>query len=287
MPSSLRVGGFVDAHVHLATEGAPLGVEVERLRKCGVTGIVEAGTSGAIDFTATVARWREQIPLRAFVNVVPTGLRGDRDRWEAPPADPLSFMDGIAPDGVKVRLGEPKATDDARDLANAKAAARALGVPLMVHVTNARVDPSALFGALDEGDIVTHCYCGGRFSIIDRTGRVHNAAYAGRARGIRFDVGRGLRHMDRDVAKAAFAQGFYPDFVSTDIVSIVREGLRAYDIAETIADVVSLGMPFEAAVAAASTAPAKFYDLPIPAPTARDYVEIFDDGRIEVVRASV
>ncbi len=285
MPASLRVGGFVDAHVHLAADGAPLGVDVERLRARGVTGIVEAGTSGAYGFDETVARWRQQIPLRAFVNVVPSGLRGDRDGWEAPPADPLSYMTGIHADGVKVRLGEPKATDDARDLTNAKAAARALGLPLMVHVTNARLDPSTLFSALDEGDIVTHCFCGGRFSIIDSTGRIHNAAYGARARGIRFDVGRGLRHMDRDVAKTAFAQKFYPDFVSTDIVSLVRGGLRAYDIAETIADVVSLGMPFEAAVAAASAAPAAFFDLPLPAPTAYDYVEVFEDGRVEVVRS--
>lgn len=288
----VQLAGFVDAHVHLATEGAPLGVTAEELRSRGVVAAVEAGTSGAVDFDAAAKGWRSAMPVRVFANVVPKGLRGERKSWGEPPPDPLAGLRGLRPDGVKMRLGESPHRDDLRDLLNAQHAAVALGVPLMVHVTGARLPPESLLDALRPGDILTHCYTRSRgktFAIVDEDGRVLPAAWSARERGVAFDVGASGRYFAPEVARAAVGQGFHPAFISSDASSwaflrtIVPDMPEPLHIGAVARILVESGMPFEEALAATTTRPAQFYGFTLPPSAADDHVEIDETFRLRRV----
>ncbi len=289
----IELGGFVDAHVHLATDGALLGVQIEDLRLQGVVAAVDAGTCGALGFETAAREWRGEMPCRVFANVVPTGLRGEKATWQDPPDDPLAALAGLRPDGVKVRLGESPHRDDFCDLVNARAAAAALGVPLMVHVTNARLDPAAMIDALRPGDILTHCFTrsrgAGTFSVVDDAGKVLRAAWAARERGVAFDVGASLRHFAPEVGQAAVAQGFYPSFISSDATSwafvrrLVPDAPEPLTIAAVARILVEAGLPFEHAIGATGAEPARFFGFAVPAPGTDDHVAIDETFRVRRV----
>jgi dihydroorotase len=287
----IELAGFVDAHVHMATAGAPLGVTAAELRARGVVAAVEAGTSGAVDFEAAAQGWRAALPTRVFANVVPNGLRGERKSWGEPPPDPVAVLRGLRPDGVKVRLGESPHRDDLQDLLNAQRAAAALGVALMVHVTGARLPPERLLDALRAGDVLTHCYTRSRgktFAIIDDDGRILKAAWAARERGVAFDVGASGRHFAPEVARAAVTQGFLATFISSDasswaflrtIVPDMPEPLHVSAVARIL---VESGMPFDEALAAVTTRPAAFFGFRLPSRSSDDHVAI--DERFQLRR---
>jgi dihydroorotase len=294
----LELSGFVDAHVHLATEGAALGVLIDDLRLQGVVAAVDAGTCGATGFEAAARDWRGRMTVRAFANVVPTGLQGEKASWGEPPDDPLAALRDLKPDGVKVRLGESPQRDDLSDLLNARQAAQALGVPLMVHVTNARLAPATLLDALRPGDVLTHCFTrsrgAGTFALLDDAGQVYRAARAAQARGVAFDVGASLRHFAPEVAQAAIAQGFFPDFISSDATSwafvrrLVPDAPEPLTIAATARTLIEAGLPFERAVAATTTAPSRFFGFSLGAARADDHVAIDEAFSVRrVVRGGV
>jgi dihydroorotase len=288
----IELAGFVDAHVHMATTGAPLGVTAAELRARGVVAAVEAGTSGAVDFDAAAQGWRAALSTRVFVNVVPNGLRGERASWGEPPPDPALALQGLRPDGVKVRLGESPHRDDLQDLLNAQSAAAILEVPLMVHVTGARVPPERLLDALRAGDVLTHCYTRSRgktFAIVDEDGRVLKAAWAARERGVAFDVGASGRHFAQEVARVAVAQGFHATFISSDasswtflrtIVPDIPEPLHISAVARIL---IESGMPFDEALAAVTTRPATFFGFNLPLRGGDDHVAIDESFRLRRV----
>lgn len=273
----LRIAGFVDAHAHLWLDDAPLGVPFDDLRSSGVIAAVDAGTSGVEGYTAARAMWNACMPVRAFVNVARGGLRGARDAWQPPSRTPSQDLAGMSVDGVKVRLGESSDANDAGDLRRALDAAETLGVRLMVHPTNAATAPSILLDALRDGDILTHCFCGGRWSLVDESGSLRAAAKRARERGVRFDLGAARRHYDPSVARAALRAGFAPDFVSTDRVAISRSGTPARTMLEALHEIVAAGMRADDALAAATTKPADFFRFTLPEITSERYVEIDED----------
>jgi dihydroorotase len=292
----IELAGFIDAHVHLAAEGAALGVLIEDLRLQGVVAAVDAGTCGAVGYAAAARDWRADLPVRVFANVVPTGLAGEKASWGEPPDDPLAALAGLRPDGVKVRLGESAHRDDLADFRNAARAAAALGVPLMVHATNARLAPAALLDALRPGDVLTHCFTrsrgAGTFALLDDGGTPHRAAWAARERGVAFDVGASLRHFAPEVAQAAIAQGFFPDFISSDATSwafvrrLVPDAPEPLTIAAVARILIAAGMPFERALAATTSAPQRFFGFAPGDASADDHVALDEAFRLRrVVRA--
>lgn len=272
----IRVAGFVDAHAHLRLPDAPIGMPVGELRASGIIAAVDAGTSGAAGFAEAVHTWSAEIPVRAYVNAAPGGLRGTREDWGPPGDDVLGALADLRPFGVKLRLGEG-GRDDAADLRRVVEAARSLGLPVMIHPTNATLERDVLLGMLREGDVLTHCYCPGAWSILDGDGRVSRAAQDARSRGVRFDVGRSSgRHFDAAVARSAIAQSFEPDFISTDRVAMLRPGTKPFSIFDVVAEIVELGMGADAALAAASSVPAQFYGFDLSAAAAGTWIEVDD-----------
>jgi dihydroorotase len=231
----------------------------------GVTTAVDAGSSGAQTFPGFRRYVIEPATTRIFaflhvaVQGMITNLVGELEdlRWASP-----SQAVGRArehPDvivGVKVRLGYQMVGDDPEPaLRLARQAAGELGLPLMVHIIDMRRPIGWLLGQLGEGDIVTHCFHANEGGILDPAGRLHPEVPRARARGVLFDVGHGVGSFAYRVARAALAQGFPPDTVSSDLHAHNVAG-PVYDQATTLSKLLHCGMSLAEVVTATTAAPA-------------------------------
>ena len=137
--------------------------------------------------------------------------------------------------GVKLRAGYQMVGPDPRAAVGlALEAADALGLPLMVHVIDMGMPLPELLAQMRPGDVVTHCFHGNEGSLLDASGNVWPEAFEARERGILFDVGHGVGSFTWRVARAALAQGFPPDTISSDIHAYNHAGPGARPAAHAL-----------------------------------------------------
>jgi len=156
---------------------------------------------------------------------------------------------------------ESSLTEGLAYLDMALALAEKLGLPLVVHATSAPPRTAEVLSRLRCGDVYTHCFSSSPTSgIIEESGKLIPEAIKAKKRGVRFDLGYGARSFDSVTARKAIEQGFFPDFVSSD--------LHAYSLASTIsglpAAISSLcraGLPLEEAILGATARPADYLGL--------------------------
>ena len=258
--------GFVDLHTHLYQGVSHYGIDADTY--ClgrGVTTAVDAGSSGAQTFPGLRRFIIEPSETRilAFLHVAVQGmitnLLGELEdvRWASPDqaiARAREHPDVIV--GVKVRLGYQMVGNDPEPALHlARQAADVLGLPLMVHVIDMKRPISWLLQYLVAGDIVTHCFHGNEGGILDGDGRLFAEVVRARERGVLFDVGHGIGSFTYRVARAALAQGFAPDSISSDIHAHNIAG-PAYDQATTLSKLLHVGMSLPEVVRATTAAPA-------------------------------
>jgi dihydroorotase len=262
----LVMPGLVDLHTHLFPGVSHYGIDPDA--HClgrGVTTAVDAGSAGAQTFPG-LRRYvieRSATQILAFLNIAVQGmissLVGELEdiRWGSPEqaiARARQNPDLIV--GIKVRLGyQMVGNDPGPALRLAREAADALGLPLMVHVIDIRPSLDWLLPYLGRGDVVTHCFHGNEGGILDASGRVLPAAVRARERGVLFDVGHGVGSFAYGVARAALAQGFPPDTISSDLHAHNVDG-PVFDQATTLSKLLHLGMPLADVIRASTAAPA-------------------------------
>ena len=260
------VPGLIDLHTHLYSGVSHYGIDPDAhcLRR-GVTTAVDAGSAGAQTFPGFRRYVIEPADTRvyAFLHIAVQGmitrLVGELEdlRWASP--DQAVARAREHPDlivGVKVRLGYQMVGNDPESaLRLARQAAERLGLPLMVHIIDMRRPITWLLRHLGEGDIVTHCFHANEGGILAPGGRLYPDVASARARGVVFDVGHGAGSFAYRVARAAFAQGFPPDTVSSDLHAHNVAG-PVYDQATTLSKLLHCGMSLAEVVAATTTAPA-------------------------------
>ena len=260
------VPGLVDLHTHLYSGVSHYGIDPDtHCRRRGVTTAVDAGSAGAQTFPGFRRYIVEPADTRVFaflhvaVQGMITSLVGELEdlRWASPEqavARAREHPDVIV--GVKVRLGYQMVGNDPEPaLRLARKAAGQLGLPLMVHIIDMRQPITWLLRHLGEGDIVTHCFHANEGGILRADGRLYPEVARARARGVIFDVGHGAGSFAYRVARAAFAQGFPPDTVSSDLHAHNVTG-PVYDQATTLSKLLHCGMSLAEVVAATTTAPA-------------------------------
>ena len=154
--------------------------------------------------------------------------------------------------GVKLRAGYQMVGPDPRPAVKlALEASGALGLPLMVHVIDMGMPLPELLAQLRPGDVVTHCFHGNDGGLLDADERVWPEAFAARERGVLFDVGHGVGSFTWRVARAALAQGFPPDTISSDIHAYNHAG-PVHDLPRTLSKLLHLGMSLDEVIAAAT-----------------------------------
>jgi dihydroorotase len=264
--------GLIDLHGHWY-EGSAYGIDPAYALRGAVTTAVDAGTAGFVNFASFRRQSIDGASLRvlAFVNVaavgIPTTLTGELEQ----PAHlrPIETAAVIRANrdvavGVKVRLSAaPSSRDAAAALDLGLAAARAANVPLMVDIGSGTDFMPTALDRFAAGDILTHCFTGGGATIIDAAGHVRPEATAARARGVRFDIGHGCGSFSWGSARAALAEGFLPDSISSDLHRF-SVGSIGVELPTMIAKFLALGLTLPEVIARVTVAPAAEIGLPAP-----------------------
>ena len=257
--------GFVDLHCHVvASELNPLGVSGALQLLGGVVACADAGSFGPVNIDAARTEWSRDPSaiIKSWLYLFGEGLL---DPSPLPSSDQI--VDDLArartrhPEtvvGIKVRLGHhPRAYDEAMFTAGLSAS-DALGIPLMVHVTNTELTPSEVASAMKPGDVFTHAFHARRHSIISESGGVYQAVKDAQARGVVIDVAHGGNHFSWDVFEAARRDGFHPDVISTDLT------LKPWrqDMSTVVSKLSSIGgLPIEDALRSATYVPASILGI--------------------------
>ena len=163
--------------------------------------------------------------------------------------------------GIKVRAEKP--TVGALGIQPVKlavAAARATGLPLMVHIGAPPPNIEDILDLLIAGDVVTHCYHGKTCTPWQSDGRPIPALQNALDRGVLMDVGHGVTSFDFEIAKKAIAAGFPPFCISTDAHSMSVRG-PAFDLPTTMTKMLASGMNLIDVISGVTLAPAKVLQL--------------------------
>ena len=292
----LVVPGLIDLHTHCFIAGTDFGPRTDEvMSRAGVTTMVDGGSTGAA-LVEAMRRWvieRARVRILAFLNISAIGLAWMRvgETHHMPYAD-VDAAVGAARDhadlvlGIKVRMeGVVVGQAGIEPLRRAVRAADALGKRVMVHVTTPPVPLAEMLALLRPGDVVTHFLHGRGDGILDAQGRIKKEVREARARGVVFDVGHGRRHVNFDVARAAFAQGLLPDTISSDLNTPASQGV-ARDLPHTMAKFLNLGMPLAEVIRAVTATPAAVIgragDLGTLRPGAAGDVAVFEHERGDV-----
>jgi dihydroorotase len=257
--------GLVDLHGHWY-EGSIYGIDPNMSLNRGVTTVVDAGTSGFINFPYFRKHTIDhaQVRVLAFLHISCLGLHAPfaeelRDLRYARPKETAVVIEknrDVAV-GVKIRIGSPTENHGIAALAKALEAANQAAVPLMVHISRGANVPE-IMKRLRPGDILTHCFQGRGDGILEpASGSLLPLVGEAGKRGVLFDVGHGCGSFSWETARRAFELGFYPDTISTDLHRYCVEDPFHVDLLNTMSKFLALGMTLEEVVLKCTYNPAK------------------------------
>ena len=240
--------GLIDLHVHVYMWREPGGEAVQPDAfsfRSGVTTMVDAGSAGANnfdDFRDRIIRHAKTRVL-AFLNIASAGMgTGHEDDVSGLDSAAAARVANANPDFIVGFKSAHYAGPGWESIDSAVKAGEATGLPVMVdfgRVNSVRNLNTLLLDKLRSGDIYTHCYSGHRQELLDN-GKLNPVMPAGRKRGIIFDLGHGAGSFYWYVATPAYAAGFYPDSISTDLhINSMNAGMK--DFTNTMSKVLNLG----------------------------------------------
>lgn len=233
--------------------------------RCGVTTVVDAGSSGWKNFEVFLDQTIRHSKTRvlAFINIVGGGMRG------GPYEQDLTDMDAKMTAltirrykqwivGIKVAHYEGA---EWTPVDRAVEASSKTETPVMIDFggNNPPLSLEELFMQhLRPGDIFTHAYAKvkGRMSIVDDNGKLRPFVWEARKKGILFDVGHGGTSFSYSQALPALKAGFYPNTISTDIHTGSMNG-DMKDMLNVMSKFLNMGMPFPELIKAATSESAK------------------------------
>lgn len=233
--------GLVDIHVHVyASTGERNSYAGDNsvfpdgfTFRSGVTTVADAGSSGYKNFEDFKEHIidRSKTRVLAFLNIVGAGMRGPKyednlaDMDPKPAAEMAKRHPGLIVGIKTAHYMGPEWTP----VEHAVEAGTMANIPVMVDFGANRPERPIdvlLTKKLRPGDIYTHCYSGLRNELLP-DGKVNPGMWAGRKRGVIFDVGHGGGSFAWRVAVPAIKQGFLPDSISTDLhIGSMNSGMK-------------------------------------------------------------
>ena len=160
--------------------------------------------------------------------------------------------------GIKVRISKELLGNlGLTPLEKAIEVAQKANTRISVHTTNPPAPVPEFIGMFRNGDIYSHTFQGRGFSIVNSDGKLYPEVHEARKRGVVFDSADARVHYLYPVIKAAFAENFYPDTISTDLVtgSLFQPGV--FGLPRIMSKYLELGMPLIEVIRAVTEAPAK------------------------------
>lgn len=258
--------GLVDLHVHAYWGSTYWGVDVDPVAaRTGVITSVDAGSAGAYNWRGFRRFHVERLKSRlvAFLNISSVGLTHQTYEHANLYYDDVDLAIETAEQnrdvvvGIKVRLDQNTIGHNGIvPMERARAAADALGLPIMVHIGVAPPPLAEIVRRMKPGDVLTHCFTGHTNRIVDRDEKIRDDVKRAWDAGIILDVGHGGGSFSYPVAEAMIRQGMLPDCISTDIhVSSIRGPM--YDMPTTLSKFLNLGLSLSEVVARATINPAR------------------------------
>jgi dihydroorotase len=267
--------GLIDLHAHVyAGTGIP-GVLTGDSSvypdpfsfRSGCTTLVDVGSSGHRNFEDFKDRVIDRAKTRVLVllNVAGGGMGVDgEDNPDDMEPEKIAAMAKKYPEiivGIKTaHYSGPEWVSVER----AVEAGNLADIPVMVdfggnHPTERPIGQLFL-EKLRPGDIYTHMYSGLRVELTDE-GHINPSMFAGRERGIIFDVGHGGGSFTWRVAVPAYAEGFPPDTISTDLHTGSMNGAMK-DMTNVMSKILNLGSSIEDVVRMSTWKPAETIKRP-------------------------
>ncbi len=223
--------GLIDLHVHVFAGTNEVGSYAGdnslypdgHTFRSGVTTVLDAGCAGWRNFETfretVISRSRTRV--LALANIVGHGMRGgdieqDLEDMKADPTAALAREHADVIVGVKTAH---YAAPDWYPVEESVRAGDAAGIPVMVDfgADHPERPLETLLGEkLRPGDIYTHCFAGNRRELLE-DGTPNPGLFAGRERGVVFDVGHGAGSFKWSVAARCLEAGFPADSISTDL----------------------------------------------------------------------
>jgi dihydroorotase len=262
--------GLIDIHTHVYHKATSLSVDPGFIaRRSGCTTLVDAGSAGAGNYDGFRDYVMAHSPYRifAFLNISFPGIFGfDKDVsiGEATLREMLPVhrcVEKIETNrdrviGVKVRIGGIVTGElGLGALELALEAAAKVDLPLMTHIGYPPPSYSDVVDMLRPGDILTHCYRPDPNSAIGQDGKVLDAVWKARERGVLFDIAHGMGAFGYDTAEAALRDGFKPDLISSDVHVIAVEG-PGYDLLHTLSKLLNCGLTLAEVIGMSTNRPA-------------------------------
>lgn len=265
---ALVTPGLVDFHAHLFTGGSAFGVNADLLIGGGVTLAVDMGTAGTAGYEALHAGdiAPRTLPVKAFLNLSPVGQPGsgiseplnDAVINEARMTELIEKYRGEIL-GIKIRLSKEIVGGlEARPLARAVQLGEKFHLPVCVHTTNPPVPTDQIVNMLRPGDIYSHTYHKKGDTILNEDGKVRQAFKRAQERGVYLEVGNGRMNFNFEVAKAALADGLFPDIISSD--STAKTFANAPDMKDLVfvmSKFWNMGMPLADVIRSVTETPAR------------------------------
>jgi dihydroorotase len=264
-PGRHIVPGLIDLHTHVAngavTQGVGMGsCDADDIGvRSGVTTVADCGSVGVANLGVFPAHILPKAKTR-IITLVNAGSHAHTMPGAADVNSPADInRDALAKAaahnpgliaGVKLRVVGPAFQDAGEEIITAaKAAARDLGVPLMVHIGDltARDEASAarrgeltrfLLKSFEPGDILTHLCTPNSGRVLDQAGRPYPEVAEARANGVVLDSALGRGNFGIEVASRQADLGLFPDTISSDLTAL---GQTFHSLLECMAKFMSIG----------------------------------------------
>lgn len=270
LAGAIVIPGMIDFHAHVYPGGTPLGVDPDRLaRRAGTTTWLDVGSAGAGNFAGlrdhVIAR--SETRILAYLHICFAGIFGfsrevmHGESWDLRLLDPAvcARVARESPEtirGIKVRIGAlTSGVNGLMPLHLAIEAADLAGLPVMCHIDRPPPTYAQVLETLRPGDILTHCFRPAPNAPVHGDGRVRDACWQARERGVLFDVAHGMGSFSFATAERMLEAGFPPDVISSDVHSLCIDG-PAFDNLETMSKLLALGMALPEVVRAVTATPA-------------------------------
>jgi dihydroorotase len=262
--------GMIDFHAHVYWGGTSIGVDADKLaRRCGTTTWLDVGTAGANNIEGFRRHVIEASETRilAYLHISTPGIYAFSKDVMVGESEDLRLLHvracaraaaahkGVVC-GVKVRVGKhASGWNGITPLHLALEAADLCGLPVMCHIDEPPPRYEDVLAILRPGDTLTHCFRPAPNAPVTADGRIKDACWRARERGIYFDIGHGMGSFAFRTARAMLAAGFAPDIISSDVHALCIDG-PAFDNLETMSKFLALGMDLGAVVKAVTVTPA-------------------------------
>jgi len=268
--------GMIDFHTHVYWGGTSISIDADNLaRRCGTTTWLDVGSAGPGNFPGFRKHVIEPSETRilAYLHVSHAGIFAFSPQIMVGESQDMRLMDTetcarVARDnpdlirGIKVRVGAgTSGVNGIAPLYHALEAADRAGLPVMCHIDRPPPRYVDVLELLRPGDTLTHCFKPFPNAPITADGRVKDACWKARERGVIFDIGHGKGSFDFNVARAMLDAGFPPDIISSDVHVLCIDG-PAFDNMETMSKFLNLGMPLTEIIRAVTATPARILGRP-------------------------